>query len=110
MATAKKNNYIKEDLIWLEEKAAHIVDYVNTHPYNEIDDRKIDLETPKGIFEKVVASIETQQKAYRDALKDYALLLEAINILREREEAKIETRGKTEMSGQAEQWLKERKA
>ena len=41
-------------------------------------------------------------------MKEYLQLLEIVDRLREREEAKIEARGKGEVRGQAGNWVKER--
>ncbi len=94
----KKNNYIEEDLAWLEGKANDIKEYIDNLSYNDITDRTISLSGPRGSFEKVVAPIEAQQKAYRESLREYALIIEVINKLRQQEETKKQVRGKEDLS------------
>lgn len=106
---AKKNNYIEEELTWLEKKAQDIKKFIDRTDYSFIDDRIVELQGIKGASETIAATKEAQQKAYREAIKEYTLIIEVINNLREREEAKIETRGKANLSAQAEEWLKNRK-
>lgn len=97
---AKKNNYIEEELAWLTLKAAQIKKYVDEPPMHELSDRIETLNGPTGPSEKIAATVEAQLKSKRDALKDYTLILEAIDKLREKEEAKkIEARGNTSMNG-----------
>jgi len=98
MAT-KKNNYITEELDWLEQRANEIKEEVETNPYNSLSDRIVMLEGAKGPSEKVVSNKEAQQKARREALKDYSFLIEAIGKLREAEEKKIEARGGQSVGG-----------
>jgi hypothetical protein len=57
----------------------------------------------------VVASIEAQGKFIQDTMKNYLALLEVVDKLRSAEEAKVEVRGKGELSGIAEDFLKNRK-
>ena len=45
----------------------------------------------------VIASIEQQGKFIQDTMKNYLSLLEVVNTLREKEEAKKEARGKGEV-------------
>lgn len=105
----KKNNYITEELDWLESKASEIKQFADLHPYHEISDRVVSLLGATGLNEKVSATIESQQKSIRDSLKDYALIIEAINKLREQEENKMEMRGGGTMSLVQEEFLKNRK-
>ena len=88
MATPKKNSYIEEELSWLEKKAKQIKNYVDNPPMHELSDRIEQLMTAKGPVDKVVASIEVQLTSKRNALKDYTLIIEAIDRLRANEEAK----------------------
>lgn len=98
MAT-KKNNYIEKDLEWLEARATDIKKSIDSKPYEEIVDRIIPMQTPKGMVDRLVAKIEDQEKAIREALKDYALLIEAIKALREIEEEKKDSvRGDTDLT------------
>lgn len=95
----KKNNYVEEELTWLEARALEIKKNIDSSPYHNIKDRIKSLNTPKGPTDRMVASIEVQQKAFREALKDYSLLIEAINNLRQiEEEKKDEVRGDTDLN------------
>lgn len=88
MAVAKKNTYVDSDLDWLEQRLADIKSSVDANPYHKIKDRKVSLDGPNGAAEKVSATIETQQKSIREALKDYALIVEAVSKLRQLEDEK----------------------
>ena len=57
----------------------------------------------------VVASIEAQGKFIQETMKNYLALLEVVDKLRSIEEAKVEVRGKGDLSGMAEEFLKNRK-
>ena len=56
----------------------------------------------------VIASIESQGKFIQETMKNYLALLEVVDKLREKEDAKVEVRGGGGMSSKAERWLKER--
>lgn len=110
MATAKKNNYINTDLDWAEEQLASWRAYIDANPIHELKDRIEWKPTSKGgTMPMVIASIEQQLKAITELMTKYLSLLEVVDKLREKEEAKIETRGKSELSSQAEDWLTKRK-
>lgn len=87
---ATKNSYIDQELDWLESRANEIKSYIDKNPYDKITERVISLSGPKGSYDKVVATIEQQQKAHRDSLKDYSSILEVIDKLREQEKKKEE--------------------
>ena len=90
----KKEIYIAAELEWAEEKLQEWKEYYDSHPYGELKDRLSFKETKNGgMIPMVVASIESQQKALRDTLKEYFLLLEQVNRMRETEEKKKEARG-----------------
>jgi len=91
MATKKTNNsYIGMELEWLEKKAKEIREYCN-QPIHKLSDRLIGG--------KVVAKKEDQIKSVRETLKDYILIVEALDRLREKEEAKDPSvRGDQELS------------
>lgn len=111
MAVKKTNTYIEFELDWLQEKAEQLKAYVDMNPFHELDDRIRLKETAKGgVIPVLAASIEAQIKSLTQALKDYAQIIEVIDKLREKEVAKVETRGNSAMSLQAENWLKEKKA
>jgi hypothetical protein len=98
MATPKKNSYIEEELDWLERKAKQIKQYVDNPPISGLTDRIEKPITGVGVVEKVTATIEAQIKSKRESLKDYALILEAIDKLREREETKkVSAKGDSEI-------------
>lgn len=92
-------NYIGEELEWLENRLLEIKEDVDSNPYSEISDRIVSLMGAHGPSEKVVASAEAQKTALRAALKEYVVLLEMVDKLREKEEQKqIEARGNVEVS------------
>lgn len=104
--TKKPNNYITAELDFAEQSLEQWREYIETNPINEIKDRWGQKEMPKGGHTWVVtATAEQQIKCVQDTLAKYLQLLEVVNKLREKEEAKIETRGKSELSSQAEDWL-----
>jgi len=105
MAT-KKNNYISAELDWSEEQLKSWRAYIDANPIHELKDRIEWKPTSKGgTMPMVIASIEQQGKFIQETMKNYLALLEVVDKLREKEEAKIETRGKSELSSQAEDWL-----
>lgn len=106
MATAKKNNFIGAELEFAEMSLLQWREYIEANPINEIKDRWGQKEMPKGGHTWVVtATAEQQIKCVQDTLAKYLQLLEIVDKLREKEEAKIETRGKAGLSTQAEEWL-----
>jgi hypothetical protein len=100
MAVSKRNNYIDMELEWLEMKAEELRSYVDSNPLSTLIDRIQNRETRGGgVIPMVVATIEQQHKNIRDTLKDYALIVEAIAKLREKEEQKkMLTRGDADLS------------
>jgi len=90
----KANNYITAELDFAEEQLASWKLYVLANPINELKDR-IEWKPTKGggTMPMVVASIEQQGKFLQDTMKNYLSLLEVVNNLREKEEAKKEARG-----------------
>lgn len=91
MAVKKTNNsYIGMELEWLDTKASEIREYCN-QPIHKITDRK-----DGG---KVIAKKEDIIKSIRETLKDYILIVEALDRLREKEESKAPSvRGDAELS------------
>jgi hypothetical protein len=57
----------------------------------------------------VIASIEAQGKFIQETMKNYLALLEVVEKLREKEEAKVEVRGNGELSSMAEDFLRSRR-
>jgi len=108
--TVKKTTYINAELDWAEEQLNSWKAYVDANPLHELEDRIQFRETKTGgAIPMVIASIESQGKFVQDTMKNYLALLEQVNKLREKEEAKIEVRGKGELGSMAEDFLKERK-
>lgn len=88
MAT-KKNNYITADLEWAEQQLVTWKAYVDANPLHELKDRIEWKPTAKGgVMPMVVASIEQQGKFIQETMKNYLSLLEVVDKLREKEEAK----------------------
>lgn len=107
MAKAK-NSFIDEELEFLEQRAKEIKQDVEANPYDEIRDRIVSLDGPNGSSEKVVATEEAQKKAMREALREYAQIIEIINNLREKEAAKLQTKGDAQISTLGKEFLKNR--
>ena len=94
----KANNYITTELDFAEEQLASWKTYVLAHPLDQLKDRIEWKPTGKGgLLPMVIASIENQGKFLQDTMKNYLALLEVVNNLREKEEAKKEARGKAEV-------------
>ena len=107
MAVKKQNTYISAELDFAEQQLSSWREYIDANPINEIKDRWGKKEMPKGGQTWVVtATAEQQIKCVQDTLAKYLQLLEVVDKLREKEEAKIESRGKGEVIGQAGSWLK----
>jgi len=108
MAVTKKS-YINTELIWAEEQLASWKLYVDANPLHELKDRIEWKPTAKGgLMPMVIASIEAQGRFIQDTMKNYLSLLEVVDNLRNKEDAKIEVRGKTKLGSQAEAYLKRR--
>ena len=91
----KANNYITAELDFAEEQLSQWKDYVLANPFPSLKDRIENKPTARGgVIPMVVASIEQQGKFLQDTMKNYLALLEIVNNLREKEEAKKEARGK----------------
>lgn len=108
--TINKTTYINAELDWAEQQLQSWKAYVDSNPLHELKDRIEWKPTSKGgMLPMVIASIEAQGKFIQETMKNYLALLEVVDKLRKSEEAKIEVRGKMEMSSMAEEWLKNRK-
>lgn len=106
----KQNNYISTELDWAEEQLISWKAYVDKNPLHQLKDRIEMKPTARGgLIPMVIASIEQQGKFIQETMKNYLALLEVVEKLREKEEAKVELRGKAELGGQAEEFLKGRK-
>ena len=110
MATIKKTTYINTELEWAEQQLQSWRAYVDANPMHELKDRIEWKPTAKGgTMPMVIASIEAQGKFIQETMKNYLALLEVVDKLREKEEAKVEVRGKGELSGAAAEFLANRK-
>lgn len=103
----KKNSYVGTELLWAEQQLHSWKAYIDNNPINNLIDR-IEWRPVKGGGQMplVIASIEQQGKFIQETMKNYLALLEVVDKLREREEAKVEIRGKEKVTGQADKWLK----
>lgn len=94
MATIKKTTYVNAELDWAEQQLQTWKAYVDANPLHELKDRIEWKPTAKGgVMPMVVASIEAQGKFIQETMKNYLALLEVVDKLREKEEAKKEARG-----------------
>lgn len=110
MATSKKALLIEYELQFLENKLQELKEYIEANPFSQLTDRMAWKETKGGgAIPICIANKEAQRKDLTQALKDYAEILRTVDSMRDKEEAKIEVRGKGEMSSMADQWLKNRK-
>lgn len=108
--TIKKETFINTELEWAEQQLSSWKAYVDANPLHTLKDRIEWKPTAKGgVLPMVIASIEAQGKFIQETMKNYLALLEVVDKLREKEEAKVEIRGKGELSSQAEEFLKARK-
>lgn len=91
---AKKNNYVSAELDWAETQLHSWKAYVDANPLHTLKDRIEWKPTAKGgMLPMVIASIEAQGKFVQETMKNYLALLEVVENLREKEEAKKEARG-----------------
>jgi hypothetical protein len=99
MAT-KKQTYVSAELEWAESKLQEWRAYIDKNPIAELKDRIEWKPTSKGgSMPMVIASIESQIKSLRDTMKEYLLLLETVDNLREKEEKKTVARGSQDVNG-----------
>ena len=109
MAT-KKVNLIEYELEFLEMKLQELKEYIESNPFSSLQDRMAYKETKSGgVIPICIANKEAQRKDLTQALKDYVEILQSVDKLRTAEEAKVEVRGKGELSSMAEDFLKSRK-
>ena len=109
MAT-NKTTYINTELQWAEEQLQSWKEYIDDHPLHTMTDRIKNKSTANGgVIPLVVASIEAQGKFIQETMKNYLALLEVVDNLRSKEEAKITPRGNVKLSHQAEKFLEKRK-
>jgi hypothetical protein len=107
----KKTTYINTELDWAEEQLSSWKQYVDANPLHMLKDRIEWKPTAKGgTMPMVIASIEAQGKFVQETMKNYLALLEQVEKLREKEEAKVvPVRGGVELGSMAEDFLKGRK-
>lgn len=106
----KKDVYINTELDWAESQLLSWRAYVDAHPFEKLKDRiELKQTTRGGVIPMVVASIEQQGKFLQETMKNYLALLDVVNNLREKEQVKVEARGKAEVSLQAQGFLKNRR-
>jgi hypothetical protein len=97
MAT-KKNSYISADLEFAEAQLTTWKKYIEENPIDKIEDRWGKKEMPKGGHTWVVTSTAEQQiKCVQDTMVKYLQMLEVVDKLREREDAKMEARGNVDV-------------
>lgn len=90
----KKTTYINTELEWAESQLVTWRSYVDANPLHQLKDRIEWKPTAKGgLLPMVIASIEAQGKFIQETMKNYLALLEVVDKLREKEEAKQEARG-----------------
>ena len=110
MATTKKALLIEYELEFLDMKLQELKEYIQANPFSALADRMAWKETKGGgAIPICIANKEAQRKDLTQALKDYAEILRTVDAMREKEESKIEVRGKGELSTMAEDFLKNRK-
>jgi hypothetical protein len=110
MAAPKKTTYINTELDWAEEQLSSWRAYVDANPMHQLKDRIEWKPTSKGgLLPMVIASIESQGKFIQETMKNYLALLEVVDKLREKEEAKVDVRGNVELGSMAQKFLKNRK-
>lgn len=109
MAVGKRNSYITAELDFAELQLKGWREYIEANPINSLEDRWGKKEMPKGGYAWVVtATAEQQIKCVQDTLTKYLQLLEIVDTLRSKEEAKTEIRGDVKLSYQADKFLKNR--
>jgi hypothetical protein len=85
MATKKNNTYVGMELDWLEAKAVELKEFVDAKPFADYVDRMVWKETKTGgSMPMIAATIEAQLGFVLKALKEYALIIDVINGLREK--------------------------
>lgn len=110
MAITKKALLIEYELEFLEMKLQELKEYIQANPFSSLDDRMAYKETKGGgVIPICIANKEAQRKDLTQALKDYAEILRTVDSMREKEESKVEIRGKGELSGAAAEFLSNRK-
>jgi hypothetical protein len=105
---AKTNTtYSQYEIEFLEGKLVELEQYIQSNPFHTLDDR-LGWRAGKNGDEisYVIATKEVQRKDITQAIKDYADIALQVDKLREKDIAKIEARGSTKISKNAEDFLK----
>lgn len=90
---AGREIFINTELDWAEQQLESWKLYIDANPINELTDRIEWKATKTGSIPMVVATIEAQGKFIQETMKNYLALLEVVDKLREKEEARKEARG-----------------
>lgn len=110
MAVQKKALLIEYELEFLERKLQELKEYIEANPFTTLCDRMAYKETKAGgVIPICIANKEAQRKDLTQALKDYAEILRTVEAMREKEEAKIEARGSSDISIHAQEFIESRK-
>lgn len=98
MVAKKSTLLIEYELEFLDRKLQELKEYIEANPFSKLDDRMAYKETKSGgVIPICIANKEAQRKDLTQALKDYAEILRTVDSLREKEEAKKEARGNSEV-------------
>lgn len=109
MAVREKALLIEYELKFLEKKLSELKDYIEANPFSSLSDRMAYKETTTGgMIPICIANKEAQRKDLTQALKDYADILRTVEAMREKEEMKVEARGKEKITGQANKWIRDK--
>jgi hypothetical protein len=81
-------SFINPELDWAESQLLSWKGYVDNNPLDQLSDRIEWKETNRGRSPHVIASIETQGKFIQETMKNYLMLLEVVDKLREKEKEK----------------------
>ena len=105
---AKRNSYISAELDFANKQLEQWRKYLDDNPIDKIDDRWGKKEMPKGGHTWVVTSTREQQiKCVQDTLAKYLQMLEIVDTLREKDDAKQKAaRGDNDISDMANRMSK----
>ncbi len=97
---AKKEVYTSAELDWCEQKLLEWKEYIDNNPINGLKDRIEWKPTSKGgTMPMVIASVESQIKSLRDTMKEYLVMLQQVEAMREKEAQKAQARGNVDING-----------
>lgn len=109
MPRTTKETYINTELEWAEEQLESWKAYIDKNPLHNMKDRIEWKPTARGgTIPMVIASIEAQGKFIQETMKNYLALLEVVDNLRNKEQVKVEARGKVKISSIAGDFLEKR--